>query len=199
MMKLLQSGWMTMLLGTLSYLATTLVLLSPAKVRPDKAHDATGPLNSNRGVSWEFFNPELDRLITELVAEKKALAEREQQLNELATRLEAERAELNQITQAVHRLQVEFDRSVTRVRDDESANLKRLAKIYSTMAPEGAVAILKELDDDRVVKILLFLKEAETAPLLEALARLGPAEAKRAALISERLRTSSPPKEKAKP
>ena len=46
------------------------------------------------------------------------------------------------------------------------------------------------MEDDQIVKFMVFMKEGETAPLLESFAKLGPAEAKRAAAISERLRTA---------
>ena len=57
------------------------------------------------------------------------------------------------------------------------------------MTPEGAAKIFKEMDDAQLVKIMAYMKEKETATLLEAMAQLGEAEVKRVALISERLRT----------
>lgn len=102
------------------------------------------------------------------------------------------------MTQQVGRIQTEFDRNVVRVREEETANLKRLAKIYAAMTPEGAVSILKEMKDDDIVKILAYMKDVETAPILELLAKPGVADAKRTAQISERLkaivyRTPAPP------
>jgi hypothetical protein len=43
------------------------------------------------------------------------------------------------------------------------------------------------------VKIFAIMKESETAPILELMARDGPVNARRVALISERLRLLSPP------
>jgi flagellar motility protein MotE (MotC chaperone) len=86
-----------------------------------------------------------------------------------------------------------------RIPEEETANLKKLGKTYATMSPEGAATIFKQMEDDQVVKILVFMKEGETAPVLESFARLGETEAKRAAVISERLRTSIPPRPAAKP
>jgi flagellar motility protein MotE (MotC chaperone) len=138
--------------------------------------------------SWEFSNPEVDQLIADLRAQKAALATREQQLNELAARLKAERDEIGVVTQNIARLQAEFDKNVVRVKDDEVANVKKLAKIYAAMTPEGAANILKELRDDDVVRIFSFMKDSETAPILELLAGQGAEQAKRAARITERLR-----------
>jgi flagellar motility protein MotE (MotC chaperone) len=140
--------------------------------------------------SWAFQNPEVDQLISDLRQQKDTLAEKEHILNDLATRLKAEREEIGIVTQKVARLQTEFDRNVVRVREEETANLKRLAKIYGAMTPEGAVSILKEMNDDDVVRILVFMKDPETAPILELLAKPGVSDAKRAALISGRLKSA---------
>jgi len=92
-----------------------------------------------------------------------------------------------------------MDRSITRIREDEVTNLKKLAKMYAAMSPEGAAKILKEMDDDRVVKILVIMKEAESAPLLETLAKENSVQAKRAAGISESIRLAQAEKSSAKP
>ena len=190
MIRILQSGWMTVLMGAVVYLGVTAVLLASSKSLHQSHAPAISESAGGRGPSWDFFNPEVDRLVSELNKEKQAVATREQQLNELATRLQAERAEINQVTQTVFRLQQEFDRTVLRVRDDEAANLKKLAKIYATMSPEGATTIIRLLEEEEIAKLLVFMTESEAAPLLESLAKMGEADAKRAAALSERLRKS---------
>jgi flagellar motility protein MotE (MotC chaperone) len=77
------------------------------------------------------------------------------------------------------------------VQDEETANLKKLAKVYSAMAPENAADILAQLDDIAVAKIMVFMKDADTAGIFESMAKKGPADAKRAAALSERLRLST--------
>ncbi len=189
MTRLLQSGWFLALIGSVLYGMVTLLMLSPSKI----VHSRTmaGPITPNAPVpSWDFFNPEVARLVTDLKQEKAGLAERKQQLDELAARLAAERAELNVVTQAVHRMQMQFDRNFVRVKEEEESNLRRLAKTYSAMSPEGAAGIFKEMDDDEVVKILVFMKDKEAAALLESMAQLGDAETKRVADITERMRTA---------
>ena len=191
MLKLLQSGWVTALIGGIAYCATTAVLImsTPMSVSHTEAKEAPKKF----APSWEFYNPEVDLLVKELQKEKDTLAAKAKELSDLAARLDAERAELTVVTQAVHRMQAEFDRNVVRIKEDETANLRKLGKMYSGMTPEGAALILKQMDDDQIVKILLYMKDTETAPLLENFARLSEVEAKRAALVSERLRTASKP------
>lgn len=130
-------------------------------------------------------------MVAELKEEKKKLDDREQQLNELALRLDTERGEISNAAVSVQQLQSEFDKNVLRIKDEETANLKKLAKVYSDMTPDGAAVILADLDDTDVAKIMVFMKEADAAAVLESLSKKGDAEAKRAAALSERLRVAA--------
>ena len=192
MLRLLQSPWAALAIGLLGYLGTTVALWRLPVPLPDLDAKASQASAKNAEASWNFKNPEVDQLVLELKKEKEALALRSQQLNDLNVRLQTERLELNQVTQKVAQMQQEFDQQVVRVREEETANLKKLAKVYAGMSPDGATTILKELPDDQIVKILIFMKESDSATLLENLGKGGDADAKRAALISERIRLSLP-------
>ncbi len=200
-MKILQSPMLASVLGALLYLGTTFWELrslkpvqaaAPAptarktKAAPHKAGTPAAPK-----LVWDPQNPEVEQLVKELREQKESLATRENGLNELASRLQVERQEIDRVIQEVQRMQTDFEKSLTKVKGDEVGNLKRLAKMYSTMTPDGAAKIFRELDDDSVGKILLLMKEAESAAVLEAMAKQGAPEAKRAAGLSERLRVSS--------
>lgn len=195
MIKLLQSIWTASLVGALLFWGTVVMLWQAPTPAQSHTHPNAVVVHGD-AASWKFHNPEVDLLITELKLEKERLAKRSVELNELAERLQAERLELNQVTQMVNQLQVEFDLNVVRVTTEEAANIKRLARTYAAMSPEGAAAILKQLDETTLVKILANMKESEIALLLEAIGRQSEAEARRVAGISERLRLSLPnPKE----
>jgi flagellar motility protein MotE (MotC chaperone) len=188
MTKLLEHSWISAPVGVVIFLAYTVLFWeTPNAPLPEKL----GNVLHRTGPSWNFNNPEADQLIAELKTEKKSLEKREQQLDELAARLKAERAELGQVTQSVRQLQGEFDKSVLRVKDEEVVNLKKLAKVYAGMSPETAASVLSEMDNEAIVRILLFLKENETAAILEALAKKGQAEARRTATLSEQVRLST--------
>lgn len=191
MIRLLTSNWTTALLGAVVYLFAT-VAFWKTPVRPPGLGLAAlaAAASGHTGASWEFTNPEADQLIAELKVEKKALEKKEQQLNELALRLDAERTEVNLVTQTVHQLQLDFDKNVVRVHEEETANLKKLAKVYAAMTPESAASVFAELDDPSVIRILVFMKEGETAAILESMAKKGTPEAKRVANLSESLRLS---------
>jgi flagellar motility protein MotE (MotC chaperone) len=192
MIKLLTSNWTAALLGAVVYLLSSVAFWKPP-VLPQSggSRQQADSAAANPGASWDFINPEADQLIAELKVEKKSLEKKEQQLNDLSLRLAAERAEINQATQSVHLLQMDFDKNVVRVQEEETANLKKLAKVYSDMTPESAASIFSEMDDPSVIKIMVFMKETETAAILESMAKNGVPEAKRVAALSESLRLAS--------
>jgi flagellar motility protein MotE (MotC chaperone) len=193
-MKFLQSPIVAMLVGGLSFLLTMFALVE----KPLKASARPVEHTEEEKVAgfWERHDPEVDQLLKEIKDEKAALEKRSTELRELETRLAAERAEINQITQRVAQLQFEFDQNLVRVKEEEIPNLKKLAKMYTAMSPEGASAIMRELDDLVVVKVMSFMKEDQSAPLLDAMAREGETQAKRAAAIAEALRKTIAEKKK---
>lgn len=191
MIKLFQSSWMTALLGVALYLGITVALVRPAALHMLRQQALGAAKYKPQAFSLEGNSFELNQLMAELRKEKEDLTSRELQLNELAARLQTERQEINAATQAVALLQKEFDQSIVRVREEESANLKKMAKVYAAMTPEGAAAILKNMEDNEVVKYLVYMKDGDTAVILEALAKLTDTEPKRAAQISDKLRTAT--------
>jgi len=188
MSKLFTSIWMTIPLSVVVYAVSTFLFWKTPVVPPRAVRPAPTAVHNELG---QYQNPEADQLVGELKAEKQKLDDREQQLNELATRLDTERGEISNATQSVQQLQADFDKNVLRIKDEEIANLKKLAKVYSAMTPDGAALILSDLDDTQVAKILVFMKEGDAAAILESISKKGAAEAKRAADLSERLRVAA--------
>jgi len=193
MMQFLQTKWMAVVAGVLAYAATTWFCLRPQQ----QINHAAAMLRVRQspamaklpdGPSWTFQNPEMTQLLAELKNEREALRVRASQLDELEARLQAERKEIYAVTQAVYQVRADLDKVVTRVSEEEAVNLKKLAKVYTTMSPEGAARILKEMDDDQVVKILTLMRGAEPAPILENLGQGSKEDARRAAMLSNRLR-----------
>jgi flagellar motility protein MotE (MotC chaperone) len=189
MKRIFTSSWMIVLAGAIVYAGSTFLFWKTPAPVPVAAR-AFARARGQAMPSWDFVNPEADQLIAELRTEKEQLSKRSQDLDALALRLEAERSEVNQVTQTVFRLQTDFDKSVLRVQTEEIANLKKLAKVYAAMTPATAAGIFASLDDAAVVKIMLFMKESEAAAILESIAKKSPADSKRAAALSERLRVA---------
>jgi flagellar motility protein MotE (MotC chaperone) len=189
-MKILQNSLVASLVGLLLYVVVTvLVWKTPAPHAAGEPSQEEIVAHAKQALpSWEFQSQEADLLIEELRTEKAALAKREKDLKDLAERLNAERLEINVVTQAVHQLQAQVEASIVRINAEEAVNIKKLARTYAAMSPEGAAPIMKEMEEPTLIKILAVMKETETAPILEALSRLGAEEAKRVARITERLR-----------
>jgi flagellar motility protein MotE (MotC chaperone) len=195
MTRILQSPWAIGLLGCLLYLGTTAALIHPDQLaQAQQARVAAeAPVSPNNEPSWKFRNPEFEQLVQELKQERQSVSIREQQLNELQARLEAERQEIFLVTQGVQKLQTDFDKGVVRMKQQETENLKRQAKVVAEMSPEGAATLLYEMPMDEMVRILFTLKPDGAGPILESLGKQGPTQAKRAADAANRLRLVLPP------
>ena len=186
MTRILQSSWFAVLLGGLLYLAATVLVLQPAKfagLRP------AGPANrsADDDPSWRFRNPEFNQWVAQIKEEKDTLALREQQLNELQSRLTSERQEIMTVTQTVAQMQADFDRNVIRFGAQETENVRRQAKLIAAMSPAGAAAMIAEMPDDDVVRILFTMKVDEASAILDTLSTRGKDDAKRAAILTVQL------------
>src|SRR5688500_11151331 len=198
MLKKLNSPWVGSIIGLIVFMLVTAVTWNSATQSIQAARAAAAATNEveHGETPWSFDTVEIDALVKELREEREMLNKREKDLNELANRIRSERQELTQMTQAMHRMQQEFDQSVSRVTDEETANLKKLAKTYAGMEADEAAKIFKQMDDSSIAKIMVFMKDLETGPILSSLARGGEADAKRAADLTEKLRLAIVPKKK---
>ena len=201
---LLQSKWTAAIAGSaiFSILVAIMTARQIPKVKPsepeasESAHGAGEGTNhvakakKTKQPSWLFQNAELDEIVKELKRQKAAVSEKEAQLAEWEARLKSERSELDQVLKNVKTLQEDFDKRILTVKEEEKTNLKRLARTYAAMEPLSAATIMRELEDAVIVKILLFMEESQSAPILETFAKQTEVEAKRAASISEALRLS---------
>ena len=190
---------MVALLGGLIYLGTTALLIRPAQFAGVRAMLAAAKLTPDDDPSWRFKNPEFDQWIAEVKMEKSDLDARAQQLQELQTRLDAERQEFSTATQSVYQLQSEFDRDVIRIKTQEMANLKQQAKVVAAMSPDGAASMINQMSDDDVVRLLAVMKPDEASLLLDSLSKQSVDGAKHAAQLTERLRMVLPPDASAAP
>lgn len=192
MARLLKSTWIVPLIGGVLYLAMTVALLCLAQFeRPAALVQAK--VSPNNSPSWNFRNPEFEQWVQELKQERENVAQRAQQLQELQKRLDAERQEILSVTQMVHQLQMEFDKGVVRIKEQELENLKHQTKIVAAMSPEGAAAMLNEMPEDQSVGVLFMLKPDAASLILDTLSKMGKTEAKRAAELTERIKLVLPP------
>ena len=193
MTRWLTSGWVVALVGGLIYLATTALLIRPAQFAGVRAMLAAATLTPDNDPSWKFKNPEFQQWVAELKMEKSDLDARAQRLQELQTRLAAQQQEFTVATQSVYKLQAEFDKNVVRIKSQEVQNLSKQAKIIAGMSPEGAANLVSQMADEDMVRLLATMKTDDASLVLDAMSKLGPAQAKRAANLTARLRMVLPP------
>ena len=188
-MKILQNSLVSSILGLVLYaVVTVFVWKVPVIVEGEPSQEEIVAKAQEAVPSWEFQSQEADLLIRELKIEKDSLAKRVKDLNDLAERLKTERMEINMVTQAVHQLQAQVESSIVRINAEEAVNIKKLSRTYAAMSPDGAAPIMKEMEETTLIKIIALMKEAESAPILEAMSKISPDDAKRVAKITERLR-----------
>ena len=199
-MKILANSLVSSILGLVLYTVVTVLVWKVPVVVPEEPSQEEIVAHAKEAVpSWEFTSQEAEMLIQELRIEKESLARREKDLNELSERLKTERLEINVVTQAVYQLQMQVESSIVRINAEEAVNIKKLSKTYAAMSPDGAAPIMKEMEEPTLIKIIALMKEAESAPILEAMSKLSPDDAKRVAKVTERLRFYLSEQSKAKP
>jgi flagellar motility protein MotE (MotC chaperone) len=164
--------------------ADTLVMHAIASLPPK-------PIEESRVQGWDFWTIEIDGLASELKEERARLRQQAELLNQRAARVAAEQQELAKIRTDLEAMRTEIVRKIIEVTADESKNLRTLAQTYSGLTPKGAVAILREMDDTTIVKILSLMKSESVGPIFEEMAKTSAPDgtlARRAALLSEKLR-----------
>lgn len=188
MKAFISNPWIAIGLGLLAFVSTAAAVLVTHRPPPAEPSSTVKTPGQSSEPSWQFHNPEMDQLIQELRSERESYALRRAQLDELATRLKAEKQEIDQTLDQIKQMQRQFDDTLLRITTEESAQLKKSARTYAAMEPDSVARVFKEMDDKAVVRVMAFMKDTERAPIFESLARLGEADSRRVGEISERLR-----------
>jgi flagellar motility protein MotE (MotC chaperone) len=140
---------------------------------------------------WDFWTIEIENLSNELKDERARLHKQSDLLGQREARIAAERKELEAMRAELDGLRRDLGERVVSIRADEAKNLRTLAQTYANLTPRAAVAIIREMDDITVVKILFLMKPDVVGPIFEEMSRTSGPDgtlARRAALLSEKLR-----------
>jgi flagellar motility protein MotE (MotC chaperone) len=101
---------------------------------------------------------------------RKQVAEEMKAVERQLLNLEKKRAELDDKQQEVNTHVKEMEKNVVQLDGMEQGNLKKIADMYDSMAPESAGKILKQLAEsgkmDTAVKLLGLMKERQAAKVL---------------------------------
>jgi flagellar motility protein MotE (MotC chaperone) len=136
---------------------------------------------------WDFWTIEMENLANDLRDERVRVKQRDDQLSQREARLNAEQQELEKTRKQIEALRAAIDERLIEVTEGEVANLRRLALTYGALTPKSAVAIFREMDDTTLVKLFSLMKPETIGPILNEMGS-DATMAKRAALLSERLR-----------
>jgi flagellar motility protein MotE (MotC chaperone) len=194
MKKFLQSHWAAVLIGAVAYCGTLGALWRPTLAMPPRPRPVQDRLKA-----FDFSNvkgAEMDLLITNLKAARTELEQREEKLEQWDARLKAEHLELTRLADQVDQKRAEFDALVVRIQTNEATSFMKLAGTYTQMSPAAAAKILKGISDEKLLKIMAYMEREPLAGVLESFAET---DAKRAAILTERLRlvvtpaTNAPP------
>jgi flagellar motility protein MotE (MotC chaperone) len=191
MNRIIQSPLTVIVLSGVMFFLTMFAVLSSTHWGPVAAAKSEAQ-SADDDPSWKFRNPELDQWVAGLKEERDALAVREQELKDWETRLKVESQEIAGITQAVSKAQAEYDRRVILFQNQEKDNIKKQVKVVSGMSPDGAATMLAEMSDGEVIKLLFAMKNDVSSAILDAISKSGPFQAKRAALLAQRLKDVLP-------
>ncbi|HET6427275.1 MAG TPA: hypothetical protein VFJ30_02610 [Phycisphaerae bacterium] len=141
---------------------------------PDAVKIAPRELQLNELVKeLQFERQRLRTKAEELAKREKQIEMVMEDLNRSAEELETLRLKLLGPLNGLKEARVELEQTRVRIRLEEMANLKKMAKSYDVMDADGGGKILAEMcsggQEDDAVKLLYYMKERSAAKILSAL------------------------------
>ena len=109
-------------------------------------------------------------------------------MKEWEAQLNAQGKELSTVTHAVSNVQAAFDKRVVLFTEQEKENAKKQVKVIAGMSPDGAAAMLGEMSDTEITKLLYAMKNDLAGGILDAMSKQGQPQAKRAATLAQKLK-----------
>lgn len=150
---------------------------------------------SSQSKDWDFYTAEIDTLINELKSQKESYDKKFKDLSAVQLRIDTEKKELLRIRTEIDKMRQDLTTQTTEMQTAEKSNLRNLARTYSNMKPSQAVAIVAEMSDENVVKLLALMKPDIVAKILGEMSRTADGAgnatssmAARAAKLSDQLR-----------
>jgi flagellar motility protein MotE (MotC chaperone) len=201
------SSWGLVLLAVILGTATAagvLLLKWPSVTTLPAEPPATQTKIKSQSKDWDFYTAEIDNLIQELQKQRTGYEVKTKDLGAVEMRIAAEKQELLRLREELLRLRGEIEKmrddlttQTTELLSTEKSNIRNLARSYAIMKPAEAVAILSQMSDANIVKLLATMKADIVAKILGEMAKTkdpaAPADSKttlanRAATISDQLR-----------
>jgi flagellar motility protein MotE (MotC chaperone) len=170
----------------------TLLAVSKVKIpMPAPLHHKIAEVTAPK--SFDDFS----RVASELDTWRRELAEKNNKAllldAELARReqlIQAERDALDKERDRLDQVQKDMEDRLVKIKENEGTRLQQLADLYSTMKPEGSIALLRALPPDQATKVLATIMEKNkkvAAKLLDAWIATYPADQAAVAQITNDL------------
>ena len=194
------SSWGLILLAVILGTATAagvLLLKWPSVTTLPPEPPATRTKIKSQSKDWDFYTAEIDNLLQELQKQRTAYEMKTKDLGAVEMRIEAEKQELLRLRGEIQKMRDDLTTQTTELLSTEKSNVRNLARTYASMIPVEAVAILSQMSDANIVKLLATMKADIVAKILGEMAKTkdpaAPADSKttlanRAAVISDQLR-----------
>lgn len=179
MLKMLQSVWMTAVIGALVFVGTLYLswkkmpvpqAVTKAEEEPEEK-DTSYALAAN--VDLEVLVADLNRRKTEIETKERTLQEWERQLISMSNSL----AEFSVKVDGNIR---KIEDNVVAIKKGEVKALQKSSKLMESMEPDSAANLLLTEPPDTAAKYLSFMKDDKITGILEAMRKTGDAGAKRA-------------------
>lgn len=109
------------------------------------------------------------RILVSIEQEYEKLAEREAELDSRELQLKTLQAEVDKKLAAMQELRAELGKLLNRKEEEEGRRVGELSKIYEKMEPAKAARLIKELDRQLAVELLIGIKQKTAGQILDNL------------------------------
>ncbi len=175
--------------GVMAFWRTAAPLVESAVLKTAGSVKAAPAELKERG--WDFWTIEIENLSSELKGERDRLRQQHDLLDQRSAQLANEAKELAKVRTEIEALRRGIAEKIIEISADDAKNLRTLSQTYTNLTPRAVVAIVREMDDQTVVKIFSLMKIDVVSAIFEEMSRTpgpdGPLS-KRVAILSERMR-----------
>ncbi len=182
-----------LIIGFLTSLASTAVVLYLRRdawlPQPPPIQSAIEASGTGSKQAWVLRASRLQDLAREFEEKELKLRREAERLDLVRARIGSEREDLDRLRSELEEQLAGIESIFTRFAENERRNIRSLARIYTEMAPGAVALIFREIDESLSVKILSQLPQENAGGILEEMTRLGGEDARRAAVLTTRLRT----------
>lgn len=140
-----------------------------------------------------LFTPTETQVLQQLADRRKALDDREHDLEQRTAQLSAGEVRIEQKIAELKNIQGTLDGLIKSYDEQQEKKLQSLTKIYESMKPKDAARIFEELDIDTLLPVAERMGERKLAPVM---ADMDPKKAKEMTIQLARLRELLPLKER---